>query len=76
MEGRSFVLFKTLHTCFKRRIWLYDRGNYNPYREKLQRVDWDELINSGPVPCPNGSTDSTIHPRRVGLSYSYYFVRN
>jgi hypothetical protein len=36
-----------LHTCFKRRIWLYDRGNYNLYREKLQRVDWDELINSG-----------------------------
>ena len=25
----------------------YDRGNYNQYREKLQRVDWDELINSG-----------------------------
>jgi hypothetical protein len=21
--------------------------NYNLYREKLQRVDWDELINSG-----------------------------
>ena len=34
-----------MHTCFKRRIWLYDRGNYNQYREKLQRVDWDELIN-------------------------------
>jgi hypothetical protein len=27
-------------------MWLYDRGNYNQYREKLQRVDWDELINS------------------------------
>jgi hypothetical protein len=38
---------KTLHTCIKRRIWLYDRGNYYQYREKLQRVDWDELINSG-----------------------------
>ena len=36
-----------MHTCFKRRIWLYDRGNYNQYCEKLQRVDWDELINSG-----------------------------
>ena len=35
---------KTLHTCFKRRIWLYDRGNYYQYRDKLQRVDWDELI--------------------------------
>jgi hypothetical protein len=42
-----FKVPKTLHTCFKRRIWLYDRGNYNQYREKLQRVDWDELINSG-----------------------------
>ena len=42
-----FKVPKTLHSCFKRRIWLYDRGNYNHYREKLQRVDWDELINSG-----------------------------
>jgi hypothetical protein len=42
-----FKVPKTLHACFKRRIWLYDRGNYNLYREKLQRVDWDELINSG-----------------------------
>jgi hypothetical protein len=31
-----FKVHKTLHTCFKRRIWLYDRGNYNLYREKLQ----------------------------------------
>ena len=42
-----FKVPKKLHTCFKRQIWLYDRGNYNLYREKLQRVDWDELINSG-----------------------------
>jgi hypothetical protein len=28
-----FKVSNTLHTCFKRRIWLYDRGNYNQYRE-------------------------------------------
>ena len=42
-----FKVPKTLHTCFKRRIRLYDRGNYNQFREKWQRVDCDELINSG-----------------------------
>ena len=42
-----FKVPKTLHRCFMRRIWLYDRGNYNQYREKLQRGDCDELINSG-----------------------------
>jgi hypothetical protein len=36
-----------MQVCFKIRIWLYDRGNYNQYREQLQRVDWDEIINSG-----------------------------
>ena len=36
-----------MQACFKIRIWLYDRGNYNQYREQLQRVDWDEIINSG-----------------------------
>ena len=39
-----FKVPKTMQACFKIRIWLYDRGNYNQYREQLQRVDWDELI--------------------------------
>jgi hypothetical protein len=32
-------------------------GNYDLYREKLQRVDWDELINSG-----NSLDDLCIFP--------------
>ena len=35
---------KPVSTCFKRRIWLYDRGNYELFREKLSAVDWDLVL--------------------------------
>ena len=43
------VYLKSLKHCIHvlRDIYIYDRGNYNQYREKLQRGDCDELINSG-----------------------------
>ena len=33
------------HTCFKRNILLYDRGDYAKFREKLQNVNWDDILN-------------------------------
>jgi len=31
---------------FKRKVYLYDRGDYNAYREKLINVDWDVLFDN------------------------------
>ncbi len=31
-------------TIYKRRIWLYDRGNFNTYRDILNNHNWDDLI--------------------------------
>jgi len=31
---------------YKRRIWLYDRGDYGLYNEKLASVDWDTWLNN------------------------------
>lgn len=33
--------------CFKRKIWLYDQGDYDSFREILRNVNWDEILNSG-----------------------------
>ncbi|KAK3098445.1 hypothetical protein FSP39_019540 [Pinctada imbricata] len=30
---------------FKRKIWLYDQGNYDNYRSRLSQVDWDSIID-------------------------------
>ena len=32
--------------CFKRNIWLFNEGNYDEYREKLSRQNWDDILNS------------------------------
>lgn len=36
---------KPKNKIFKRRVWLFDRGNYEQYREDLGNVNWDQLIN-------------------------------
>ena len=34
------------HTCLKVKIWLYDSGDYDKFREKLQNANWDDILNS------------------------------
>lgn len=33
----------------KRKIWLYDRGDYDKFKQYLSDVDWDSLISSNNV---------------------------
>ena len=33
-------------SSFKRKIWIYDKGNYQLYREKFTEVNWDLMINT------------------------------
>lgn len=35
---------KPSQTCFKRRIWLYERGDFDSYRNILSNVDWESFI--------------------------------
>ena len=34
------------HQSFKRKIWLYDKADYNEYRSKLRTVDWNYFLSS------------------------------
>ena len=36
---------KPKNTVIKRKIWLYNQGNYDLYRTKLAAVNWDDLLN-------------------------------
>jgi len=31
---------------FKRRVWVYDRGNYDDYRAGLRTTDWNSLFDN------------------------------
>ncbi|CAC5418083.1 unnamed protein product [Mytilus coruscus] len=37
---------KPSNTCFKRKIWLYDRGDYDLFRRMLSDVNWNDFIES------------------------------
>ena len=37
---------KPSNTCFKRKIWLYDRGDYDLFRQRLSDVNWHQFIES------------------------------
>ena len=46
---------------FKRHIWLYDKGNYNEYRNKLRNVDWNLLTDDNdPDKTIQNNTDKII----------------
>ena len=34
-------------SSFRRKIWLYDKGNYPRYRQMTSEVDWDTIIHVG-----------------------------
>ncbi|CAC5365976.1 unnamed protein product [Mytilus coruscus] len=38
-----------LHQVFKRKIYMYDRGDYDSYRHQLSLVDWDALFITNDV---------------------------
>ncbi|XP_045210645.2 uncharacterized protein LOC123562055 [Mercenaria mercenaria] len=37
---------KPRQSCFKRRIWQYDRCNFNDFRQELETCDWNVLNNN------------------------------
>ncbi|XP_053406441.1 uncharacterized protein LOC123527061 [Mercenaria mercenaria] len=40
-----FKFQKPKITAFKRKIWKYDQADFDSYREELDQVDWDTLLN-------------------------------
>jgi hypothetical protein len=40
---------KHTSSCYKRNMWLYEKGNYDHLRRDLQSMQWDTLINENDV---------------------------
>ena len=40
---------KSIQKTFKREVWLYYRGNYNHYRQKLNDANWDALFTANDI---------------------------
>ena len=47
-------------TIIRRNIFLYDRGDYNSYRQKLSTIDWDSMFTSNDIDSITYSTRQTI----------------
>ena len=47
-------------SCYKRNIWLYEKGNYDDLRRDLQSVQWDTLIIENDVNQSVTNVTSTI----------------
>ena len=53
---------------FKRHVWLYDRGNYNLFRNRLQLIDWDNTFSSGDVnEISDNITEQIINAAKVSI---------
>ena len=40
---------KPVDKTYKRLIWLYDRGDYNEYRQKMTQTDWDQVFETNDI---------------------------
>ena len=47
-------------TSFKRKVYLYDRGDYDSYRDQLSQVNWDEIFENNDVDIISRSVTEII----------------
>ena len=47
-------------TIIRRKIFLYDRGDYNSYRQKLSTIDWDSMLTGHDIDSITCSIRQTI----------------
>lgn len=57
-------------TCFWRDIWLFNHGNYNEYREKLNSNHWDEILQELDLDaCIEKMNEIIIHAAKMCIPY-------
>ena len=62
---------KPVSKTYKRHIWLYDRGDYDTFRQKLSQVNWDEIfLNNNVDQCAENITESIISAAKLSIPNS------
>jgi hypothetical protein len=51
---------KSVHKCFMRKIWLYDRGDYDKYRRILSNIDWNDIFSTDAVDLVTATTTKRV----------------
>lgn len=49
-----------VNTSFKRKIFLYDKGDYKSYRNLLSVVDWDEILSNNDIDIITNTITNTV----------------
>ena len=67
---------KILRKTFRRHIWLYDKGDYVKYRNKLNRIDWDNILATHDVnKCAEQFSDSIMLAARESIPNKIVTIR-
>ena len=67
---------KVVRKTFRRHIWLYDKGDYVKYRNKLNRIDWDNILEMDDVnKCAEQFSDSIMLAARESIPNKIVTIR-
>ena len=67
---------KIVRKTFQRHIWLYDRGDYAMYRNKLNSIDWDSILSNDDInKCAEQFSDSIMQAARESIPNKIVTIR-
>ena len=61
---------------FKRKVWLYDRGDYNSLRQETSNTNWDDIINEDLDIYATNLSNHIISLAEKQIPNKYVTVRN
>ena len=61
---------------FKRKVWLYDRGDYNSLRHETSNTNWDDIINEDVDIYSTNLSNHIISLAEKHIPNKYVIVRN
>ena len=67
---------KPVCKTYKRHIWLYDRGDYVTFRQKLSQVNWNEIFTTNNVDqCAENITESIVSAAKLSIPNKTVTIR-
>ena len=67
---------KPVSKTYKRHIWLYNRGHFATFRQKLSQVNWDEIfITNNVYQCAENITESIISAAKLSIPNKTVTIR-
>ena len=71
-----YNLIKEHTTSFKRKVWLYDRGDYDSLRKETSNTNWDDIVNEDLDIYATNLSNHIISLAEKNIPNKYVTVRN